>query len=51
MQPPSRTGEQTRQGEISGRIIVVLVVSMALGLMAMFSLLGYFYSTHSPLQY
>ena len=38
-----------RQGVISRRVIFVLIGSLALALLAMIFLLGYFYSTHSAI--
>lgn len=46
-----KTDVEARQARGGGRVVAILTISMAVGLLAMFALLGYFYSTHSPLQF
>jgi len=43
-----RTPTEGRQGLVSGRVSLVLAVSLALALLAVVATLGYVYSTFSP---
>lgn len=46
-----RTPTEARQAVPGGRVFLVLSTSMALAMLAMFAVLGYFYAAHTQLHY